>query len=460
MTWFDVGTDQRRHRRQVQRRLGDVVARVRLDQRRELFLLGARRHGTDQHAVAARLVDRLHHQFVQVRQHVGPFVGPIADIAGHVRQQRRFIEVEADEVRHPGVHGLVVRHACARRIGQGDVACLPRAHQSGDPQRRISAKRLRIDEQIVDAPVDHVDAGAPMRRVHVHAIVPAHDQVAALHEFATHLLREIRMLEVGGVEHPRGEHDDFRMRALPWRQRSQRFEQLRRVFIDRQNRVVLEQFRKHALHHVAVFQHVRHAGRHAQVVLEHVHHAVAAAHQIAAAHVRPHAEARRNAHALGTEVRRVGEEFGGENAVLDDALFVIDVVDEHVQRLYALAQAQFDVLPFLARDNAWDEIERPRAIDGTVLGGVHRERDAHFLDRAVQRLNALGNVAIAQPTQVLRQFRRAVTDPSAALQFVVNALGRIVRPANCHVNGSTSTDTESVMCPPPNTMPRIGETSP
>ena len=48
--------------------------------------------------------------------------------------------------------------------------------------------------------------------------------------------------------------------------------------IDRPHLVALEQQREHALHHLAVGQHVGNAARHAQVVLEHVEAAVAAAH--------------------------------------------------------------------------------------------------------------------------------------------------------------------------------------
>ena len=101
------------------------------------------------------------------------------------------------------------------------------------------------------------------------------------------------------------------------------------IVIDRQDAGGLEQLREHALHDLAVLEHVRHAGGHAQVVLQHVHRAVGAAHQVRAADVRPDALRRDDADALRAEVAPSRPDNArGNTPSRDDALLVVDVVDE------------------------------------------------------------------------------------------------------------------------------------
>jgi hypothetical protein len=59
---------------------------------------------------------------------------------------------------------------------------------------------------------------------------------------------------------------------------------------------------------------------------------------------------------------------------------MIDIVDEHVQRLGALLQSGFDAPPFIQRDHPRDDVERPGAIDRAALLVVDREGDAHAAD--------------------------------------------------------------------------------
>ena len=100
-----------------------------------------------------------------------------------------------------------------------------------------------------------------------------------------------------------------------------------------------KQLGKQAHHHLAVFQHVRHAGRHPQVVFEDVELAgpgaddidtgdmrVNLAGQVHTLHHRP---------VLGIVQHLLGRNLAG----LEDFLVVIDIVQEHVQRLDPLAQA-------------------------------------------------------------------------------------------------------------------------
>ena len=104
-----------------------------------------------------------------------------------------------------------------------DVAGLPRPHQTGHAEHRVGIEGLGIEEQVVDASVDHVDALESLHRLHVDAFVVADDQVGALHQFGAHLLGEERMLEVRRVEDARREHDEVRVTATG---RGERHEEL------------------------------------------------------------------------------------------------------------------------------------------------------------------------------------------------------------------------------------------
>ena len=100
--------------------------------------------------------------------------------------------------------------------------------------------------------------------------------------------------------------------------------------------------------------------------------------------MRPDAEWRADAHALRPEIRGVLEHRGRKHAVLDAALIVIEIVDEEVQRPHPLHQAPFDLVPLAFANDPGDEIQRPAAIDGALFLGIHRESDAHFLDRELK----------------------------------------------------------------------------
>ena len=84
----------------------------------------------------------------------------------------------------------------------------------------------------------------------------------------------------------------------------------------------------------------------------------------------------------GAEVLRRRDDVGGHDAVLDDPLLVVEIVDEEVQRRGRWIRPALDALPFRALDRARDDVERPGAVDELAFR-VDRERDAHLLDRAL-----------------------------------------------------------------------------
>jgi hypothetical protein len=91
-------------------------------------------------------------------------------------------------------------------------------------------------------------------------------------------------------------------------------------------------------------------------------------------------ERRVDADALRAEVDRFRQHLLREDLVLDDALVVIEVVDEQVQRLHALLQPKPRLAPLLFRDHSRDHVEGPGAVDRPALLRIDGEGDAHLLD--------------------------------------------------------------------------------
>ena len=81
------------------------------------------------------------------------------------------------------------------------------AEQAGDAEVRIRPHRQRIEEAVVDPPVDHVDPLRPARRAHEDAAL-VDEQVGALDQLDAHLVGQERMLEIGAVVVARRQQHD------------------------------------------------------------------------------------------------------------------------------------------------------------------------------------------------------------------------------------------------------------
>ena len=73
------------------------------------------------------------------------------------------------------------------------------------------------------------------------------------------------------------------------------------------------------------------------------------------------------AHALGAEVRRAVHQLGRDDAVLDDALVVVEVVDEQVEGAEPLDEAGLESVPLVGGDDPGDDVERPGPVDARVV---------------------------------------------------------------------------------------------
>ena len=181
---------------QRNRGLGNVIARLVFHLFPELGDLGLRRLRADEHAVAAGFVRGLDDEFFQVVQNVLQVGGFVRQIGVHIRNDRILVEVIFDHPRHEIIHDLVVGDAGADGVGQGHIAGTVGVHQARHAQHGVPAKNRRIQEIIVQPPVDHMDRLEPLGRAHENSGV-AHHQVAPLHDFNAHLPGQVCVLKIG-----------------------------------------------------------------------------------------------------------------------------------------------------------------------------------------------------------------------------------------------------------------------
>ena len=156
-----------------------------------------------------------------------------------------------------------------------------------------------------------------------------------------------------------------------------------------------EQLGEKAHHHLAVLEHVRHPRGHAQVVLEHVELAPVGAHHVDPGDVRVDVAGDVDALHLGPVLRVAEDLLGRDDARAHDALPVVDVVKEAVQRLDALAQPRLERAPLRRRQDARDDVKGDEALGAPVVA-VDGKGDADAVERQVglgalrgERLRAL-----------------------------------------------------------------------
>ena len=169
------------------------------------------------------------------------------------------------------------------------------------------------------------------------------------------------MLEVGAVVRAGREHDDDRVGHPVRCDAGKVAEEAVRVVLDGRDAVECEQLRKEPHHHLAVLEHVGHAGGHAQVVLENVELAWPGPDDVDAGDVR--VDAARDVHVLhlGPVLRVAVDLFRRNHRRTQDVLLVVDVADEGVQGPHALPQARRQRPPFLAESTR-----------GTMSNGISR----------------------------------------------------------------------------------------
>ena len=193
---------------------------------------------------------------------------PIAAPPGLDRRQLQILAQEAPaQARQKWDHGGRLQHAAAERVRDGDVAAANRIQQTRNAQRRIGTQLQGIAEIIVQAPQDDVDTVQAAQRLQIHAAV-AHRQIAPIDQLVTEVLRQERLLEVGGVVGAGAEQHDARIVAIVGRQRRQglahRSEEQRQPL----DVALAKYIRKHARNHDAVFERIARSGRRLRAVVQ------------------------------------------------------------------------------------------------------------------------------------------------------------------------------------------------
>src|SRR5450755_925086 len=122
--------------------------------------------------------------------------------------------------------------------------------------------------------------------------------------------------------------------------------------LDRHYPAALIQRRKHSFHDLAPGKHIRHAARHAKIVLEHDEPAVGPADEIGAHHGQVAVLRHVDPEHLATIVSARIDGFARDYLVRQYAAFMINVAEKQIERGDALGETRLDLTPFSASDNA------------------------------------------------------------------------------------------------------------
>jgi len=164
--------------------------------------------------------------------------------------------------------------------------------------------------------------------------------------------------------------------------------------IDRAHAEGIEPVREDARHGEAVRKDVGDAAGGTQVVLQHEVAPVAVADEVAADDVDVAVVGDIDADDLAPEVAGADDEAAGHDAIVQDLLVVVDVVDEAVEGFHALGEAGFDDRPFVRRDEAGDGIEGEDAF--RALGRIRVDGEGYALMEEGAAGEVVGGVEVVR----------------------------------------------------------------
>ena len=259
----------------------------------------------------------------------------------------------------------------------------------------------RVEELVVDAPVDHVHRPGAAHRAHPEPVVAA-EQVAPLDQLGAHATGEEGVLEVRGVVDPRGEHGDGRVGHVRRRRRAQGVEQPFGVLGHGQHLGAGEDLGQHVGQRPAVLQHVGDPAGAAQVVLEHPEGAVLVAHEVDTGDVDPHPVRRHQPCGRAVEVRRGGHQPPGHHSFVEDLPGSVDVGEEELQGPDALAHPRLDLAPLVGADDAGHQVEGQGP-----FAACEREGDPQPVEVGVPQAGPLGEALGAEGVQHVGHVRES-----------------------------------------------------
>ena len=119
------------------------------------------------------------------------------------------------------------------------------------------------------------------------------------------------------------------------------------------------------------------------------------------------------------------DDVGGDDAVFDDGLVVVDVMNEQVQRADPLLEAALDHVPFGGGHDPRDEIEGKDPL-GAGAVAVHVEGDPHVQERALGRLLPAQELAVGHRLEQLDERPGRGSRLGARLEHLVKESIRLV----------------------------------
>jgi len=105
------------------------------------------------------------------------------------------------------------------------------------------------------------------------------------------------------------------------------------------------------------------------------------------------------------------DDLGRDHAVLDDALLMIDVIEEEVQGGDALDQPRLDMLPLGRRDDAREGVEGEDSLRALFVA-VDREGDALLEEQQLEAAELLAELVVPETGEFVGH--AAVVGPDAA----------------------------------------------
>ena len=361
--------------------LRDETARVVLDLRRQLLAFRLVEVTAEDHAVTARLGHVLDDEFAHAVENLLAVLLEHRHVGGRVVQDWLLVQVILDHARYEVVDGLVVGRAVAGRVDDRHVAGAVGGQQSRHADHRIRVERERVEEVVGEAAVDDAHAMTIACIIQEEQLVLHHFEILGEGERRTGLLGQIRVLEERGVVTPRREHhgDAFGGDEI------HRLAQQTRVVAVVAHVHFAEQARIRAPFDVAREQRVTRARRDAQIVLQHPPTTILALHEVLAGDVREHPAGRRHAVDLRIVAGGRVHEFLGYDAVMDDALLRIDVLQVGVERVDTLLETSLQLVELIRFDDARNRIvgEQTILVDAVLM---HAEAHAVAAQFAVDPL--------------------------------------------------------------------------
>ncbi len=165
--------------------------------------------------------------------------------------------------------------------------------------------------------------------------------------------------------------------------------QIVRIILDRPHPVGAEQRRKNPLHDRSVLQNVTDPAGRSAVVFQHEIIALAVADQIGAADVDVNISRHGQVEHFPAKHLGAVNQLRRNDFFAQDALLMINVVAEQIQRRDALNQPAFDFFPFVLGNDSGHQIEGEDFFDAALVA-VHGEGDALIAEVDVGHLHPAG----------------------------------------------------------------------